>query len=79
MLNQKESEIMQLLTTVWNAFVELDSSDPQKPFDASDFGRYIRQAQQLLLVRSARREDPNTLLHNITPHNPTEDGDNECR
>lgn len=61
-LTPKENEVMQHLVNAYNAFAELTLEDQQATNDLFDFGHYMNAAQSVLLVRGARRMDPDNLL-----------------
>lgn len=54
MITPAEKEIINLLSTAWNKFIKLDE---QHPSDKYEFMDAIHKAQQLLMIRDARRNN----------------------
>lgn len=61
-LTEKENQVMQHLVQAYNIFSEITEEDQQATNDLFDFGHYLDAAQNALLVRGARRMDPDNLL-----------------
>jgi len=55
MITPAEKEIIDLLVLAWNKFIRLDE---QHPCDKSEFMDAIHKAQQLIMIRDARRNNP---------------------
>lgn len=61
-LTDKENEVMQHLVSAYMIFEEIVNADQQCTSDLFDFGHYLDAAQNSILVRGARRLDPDLLL-----------------
>ena len=55
LIAQEEREILDLLASAWNRFVELTDKHPS---DCEEFRLAIHAAQNLIAFRIARRADP---------------------
>lgn len=55
MITPAEKEIIDLLSMAWNKFIRLDE---QHPCDKNEFMQGIHQAQQIIMIRDARRNNP---------------------
>lgn len=61
-LNVKENECLSHLNAALEIFAELCSQDPQHPSDTYNFGHYVDAARHAVIMRGARRLDPENLL-----------------
>ena len=55
MITPAEKEIIDLLVLAWNKFIRLDE---QHPCDKNEFMQGIHQAQQIIMIRDVRRNNP---------------------
>lgn len=63
-LNNAENRVMQHLVAAYKEFYDITMKDQQHTLDMVDFGHYLSAAQHTLLIRGARRMDPDNLLKN---------------
>ena len=61
-LTNAENRVMQHLVDAYKEFYEITMNDQQSAMDLVNFGHYLHAAQSALLVRGARRLDPDNLL-----------------
>lgn len=61
-LTPKENECMELLLQAQDIFDEICGESPQSSTDSYNFGHYLDAARSSILVRGARRLDPENLL-----------------
>lgn len=61
-LTKQENEVMQHLMKAMDLFDEICHEDPQDPADTFNFGHYIDAAKGAVILRGARRMEPNVLL-----------------
>ena len=61
-LNEQENEIIDYLDKAQDIFRELTVIDPQHPTDLYNFGHYLDAARCAVIMRGARRLDPDALL-----------------
>ena len=62
-LTDRENEILKNLKHAMTQFEILCAEEPQNPTDAFNFGHYIDAAMNAVILRGARRIDPDHLLH----------------
>lgn len=62
-LTPVENLILECLCKAADLFEELCDKDPQNPTDGYNFGHYIDAAKNAVIMRGARRMDPDTLLN----------------
>lgn len=67
-LNNEENEVMRHLHEAQKIFNELSANDPQNPYDSYNFEHYIDAAKNAVILRGARRLDPEHLLPKKTHH-----------
>lgn len=61
-LTDPENMVMQHLLQAADLFDEICHQEPQDPADTFNFGHYIDAAKSAVILRGARRIDPNVLL-----------------
>lgn len=61
-LTEKENDVMYHLFEALRIFTEITEVDQQSTHDLFDFGHYIDAANNAVLLRGARRMDPEHLL-----------------
>lgn len=61
-LTDAENEIYECLNKATEMFDQLCADDPQHPADSYNFGHYIDAAKNAVLIRGARRIDPDHLM-----------------
>ena len=61
-LTNQENEVMTYLMKAMDLFDEICHEDPQDPADTFNFGHYIDAAKGAVILRGARRMEPNVLL-----------------
>lgn len=61
-LTEDENNIMEHLNVAMSMYDELCAKDPQSPLDTFNFGHYIEAARNAVLLRGARRMDPDHLM-----------------
>ena len=61
-LTSEENEIMYHLKSATELFTKISTEDPQSPTDGYNFGHYIDAAINAVILRGARRMDPEHLL-----------------
>lgn len=61
-LTKQENEVMEHLVAAMELFDQLSVNDPQNPLDTFNFGHYIDAAKSAVILRGARRADPENLL-----------------
>lgn len=61
-LTEDENNIMEHLNVAMSMYDELCTRDPQSPLDTFNFGHYIEAARNAVLLRGARRMDPEHLM-----------------
>ena len=61
-LTDQENEVMKYLMKAMDLFDEICHEDPQDPADTFNFGHYIDAAKGAVILRGARRMEPNVLL-----------------
>lgn len=57
-----ENEVMEHLRKAQELFDELCVLEPQDPSDSYNFGHYVDAAKNAVVIRGARRMDPDNLL-----------------
>lgn len=62
-LTEKENECMEHLLQAQSIFDEICVESPQDATDSFNFGHYIDAARQAVILRGARRLDPENLLN----------------
>lgn len=69
-LTNAENRVMQHLVAAYKEFYAITMDDQQSAMDLVNFGHYLHAAQTALMVRGARRLDPDNLLnHSAYPTN----------
>jgi len=61
-LTPEENECLESLLRAQDLFDTICQDDPQNPTDSYNFGHYVDAARNAILVRGARRMDPQNLL-----------------
>ena len=64
-LTDDENQCMQYLIAALNLFNKICQDDPQDPTDSYNFGHYVDAAKTSIIVRGARRLDPEHLMPKI--------------
>lgn len=64
-LTDDENRCMQYLIAALNLFNKICQDDPQDPTDSYNFGHYVDAAKSAIIVRGARRLDPEHLMPKI--------------
>ena len=79
-LTEKENIIMRYLDEAQKLFDEVSLEDPQNSLDSFNFGHYVDAARGAVILRGARRIDPDALMPNrekfITKEDTTCPADN---
>lgn len=63
-LTEKENIIMRYLDEAQKLFDEVSLEDPQNSLDSFNFGHYVDAARGAVILRGARRIDPDALMPN---------------
>lgn len=61
-LTDDENEVMYHLVAATAMFEKLCEKDPQNPSDSYNFGHYVDAAKNAVIMRGARRMDPENLI-----------------
>lgn len=61
-LTKDENQVMYHLIKATELFDQLCEKDPQSPTDDYNFGHYVDAAKNAVILRGARRMDPETLI-----------------
>lgn len=61
-LTEQENDVMYHLYEAMRIFTEISEVDQQSTHDLFDFGHYIDAAKNAVLLRGARRMDPDNLI-----------------
>ena len=61
-LTDRENECMEHLLQAQDIFDEICTESPQSVSDTFNFGHYVEAARNAILIRGARRRDPDNLL-----------------
>lgn len=64
-LTDDENRCMQYLIAALNLFNKICQDDPQDPTDSYNFGHYVDAARTSIIVRGARRLDPEHLMPKV--------------
>lgn len=72
-LTEKENECMEYLLQAQAIFDEICLESPQDATDSFNFGHYIDAARQAVILRGARRLDPENLLNKKSKPIPIKD------
>lgn len=61
-LTDSENACIQLLNEAQKLFNKISDNDPQDPSDTYNFGHYLAAARNAVIIRGARRLDPDNLM-----------------